>query len=119
LQRIVSTAKVRKLNGEPEQRPSLSLEFHRWGSTPEGVTEGRTIYAGSFTDPRRDAARLHCLCDEIARRLGDRLPEEARTMLRAGRLYRRSADYLKACEYFLKVLELVHGSRRAGRGPCV
>ena len=119
MQRIDSTAKVRELPGEPGQRLSLSLEFHRWGSTPEGVTEGRTIYAGAFADPRRDAARLHCLCDEIARRLGARLPEEAQTLLRAGRLYRRSADYLKACEYFLKVLELVHSSRRAGRGPCV
>ena len=119
MQRIDSTAKVKKLPSEPEQRLSLSLEFHRWGSTPEGVTEGRTIYAGSFTDPRRDAARLHCLCDEIARHLGARMTEEAETLLRAGRLYRRSADYLKACEYFLKVLELVHGNRRTGRGSCV
>ena len=117
--RIDSMATVKELPSEPGQRLSLSLEFHRWGSTPEGVTEGRTIYAGTLTDPGRDAARLHCLCDEIARHLGSRLPEEAETLLRAGRLYRRSSDYLKACEYFLEVLELVHGNRCAGRGSCV
>ena len=105
-----------KLPRNPENR--LSLEFHRWSGTAEGVTEGNTIYTGTFTDPRRDAARLHGLCGEIAGHLGPDLPEGAETLLLAGRLYRRSADYVKACEYFLRILDLVRGNIAQGGGPC-
>ena len=87
-----STANEKKPPRELEQRPGLSLEFHRWGSTPEGVTGGRTVYERTFTDLRRDAARLHGLCEKIAGRLQSPLPERVETLLLAGRLYRRSAD---------------------------
>jgi hypothetical protein len=97
----------------------LSLEFHLWSGTAEGVTEGSTIYTGTFTDPRRDAARLHGLCIEIAGHLGPELPEGTGTLLLAGRLYRRSADYVKACEYFHKVLALVRSNSAQGGCPCV
>lgn len=96
----------------------LTLEFHRWTGTPEGVTGGLTIYSAAFTDPRRDAARLQRLCEEIAFHLGASLPEAAGTLLMAGRLYRRAADYPKSCEYFLKALALVHGSLNQEQGRC-
>jgi len=101
-----------------ELEPRLSLEFHRWGSTPEGVTGGRTIYEHTFSDLRRDAARLHSLCDEITGRLQRPLPERAETLLLAGRLYRRSADYARACEYFLETLKLIRSSAPPGSDPC-
>jgi len=118
LQRTGNMSTQKELPNELEQRLRLSLEFHRWGSAGEGVTEGKTIYAGTFSDLRSDAARLQGLCSEIARHLGSRLPGKAETLILAGRLYRRSADYARACEYFLEALELVHGSRRPERGPC-
>ncbi|MEA2063173.1 MAG: tetratricopeptide repeat protein [Gemmatimonadota bacterium] len=110
-----STATDKKLPGELERRIRLTIEeFHRWGSMAEGVTSsGRTFYAGGLNDLRRNAASLHGLCNEISSHLGNRLPEECKTLLLAGRLYRRSADYAKACEYFLKALELIHCGEEA------
>ena len=86
----------------------LALEFHRWGDNADGVTESGYVYSGALKNPRDDTRKLESLCSEIAvyLREGPGLPSEASTLLTAGRMYRRSADYAKACEYFLRALDL-------------
>ncbi|HUU29509.1 MAG TPA: tetratricopeptide repeat protein [archaeon] len=103
-----------KLPEELARRVRMVLEFHRWGGTAEGVTEGRTIYKGGYSSLRNDTSSIQSLCAEIAGHLKGCLPREVETLLTAGRMYRRSADYAKAREYFLKALELVYqGSKCA------
>lgn len=86
----------------------LVLEFHRWGGTAEGVTAGETIYSDNYSRLRSDTLKLQQLCGSIEHSLTGSLPGEAETLLSAGRMYRRSADYVKAREYFLRALEIVY-----------
>ncbi|MEA1997312.1 MAG: hypothetical protein U9N45_06715, partial [Gemmatimonadota bacterium] len=79
-----------------------------WGGTAEGVTGGDTIYFGNYSNLRKDTLALQGLCEEITAGLRGGLPDKAETLLAAGRMYRRSADYVKAGEYFLRVLDLVY-----------
>ena len=97
-----------ELPHELAEQVRLVLEFHRWGSTAEGVTEGETIYADNYSRLRSDTLRLQQLCTSIEHSLRDHLPGEAETLFTAGRMYRRSADYVKAREYFLRALEIVY-----------
>ena len=97
-----------ELPREMAENVRLVLEFHRWGGTAEGVTAGETIYSNSYSRLRSDKLKLQRLCDSIEHSLAGSLPGEAETLLSAGRMYRRSADYVKAREYFLRALEIVY-----------
>jgi hypothetical protein len=108
----------RRLSPELAEKVRLVLEFHRWSGLAEGVTEGRTIYPGRFARLRSDAFSLQDLCGEIARQLGGALPAEAETLITAGRMYRRSADYVKAGEYFLRALEAIHAAQGGKESGC-
>jgi hypothetical protein len=88
------------------------LEFHRWGASAEGVTGGGTIYGRHRPDIRADVHKLQDLCRRVMANLGGTAPKEAETLLAGGSMYRRSADYVKAREYFLRLLECVY---REGR----
>jgi len=88
------------------------LEFHRWGGAAEGVTGSGTLYGNLQTDLREDAHRLQELCRKVLAALGNSAPKEAETLLAGGSMYRRSADYVKAREYFIRLLEAVY---REGR----
>ncbi len=88
------------------------LEFHRWGGAAEGVTEGGTVYNYRRGDLREDVHKLQKLCRRVAASLGRQAQPEVETLLAGGSMYRRSADYLKAREYFLRLLELVRREAR-------
>ena len=88
------------------------LEFHRWGSAADGVTGGGTVYDSHRPDIRADVHKLQDLCRRVASSLGASAPKEVETLMAAGSMYRRSADYVKAREYFLRLLEAVY---REGR----
>ena len=105
---MARSAEPAKLPEEISRQLRLVVEFHRWSGSPEGVTEGETIYADQFSRLRGDSRELQRLCDSIAGYLKGRLPGEIETLLAAGRMYRRSADYHKAAEYFLKALDMVY-----------
>jgi len=97
-----------ELPRELAQQVRLALEFHRWSGTAEGVTAGETIYADNYSRLRGDTLKIQQLCASVERSLAGRLPGEAQTLFTAGRMYRRSADYVKAREYFLRALEIVY-----------
>ena len=97
-----------ELPQELAEKVRVVLEFHRWGGTAEGVTEGETIYKDNYSRMRSDTLKLQQLCTSIEHSLRDRLPGEVETLFTAGRMYRRSADYVKAREYFLRALEIVY-----------
>ena len=88
------------------------LEFHRWGTAAEGVTGGGTVYDRHRPDIRADVHKLQELCRRVTAALGPSAPKELETLMAAGSMYRRSADYVKAREYFLRLLESVY---REGR----
>ena len=88
------------------------LEFHRWGTAGEGVTGGGTVYDRHRPDIRADVHKLQDLCRRVAASLGGSAPKEVETLMAGGSMYRRSADYVKAREYFLRLLECVY---REGR----
>lgn len=88
------------------------LEFHRWGSSAEGVTGGGTVYGKHRANLRDDVHKLQDLCRRVADSLGGDAPPGTEVLLAAGSMYCRSADYAKAREYFLRLLEEV---RREGR----
>lgn len=82
-----------------------ALEFHRWGGAAEGVTEQGTVYHRSGDSLRQDVHRLQELCRRVTTALQGDSAAEAENLLAAGSMYRRSADYAKAREYFLRLLE--------------
>jgi hypothetical protein len=91
-----------------------TLEFHLWGSAAEGVTDGGTVYARRRPDIRRDVHKLQDLCRKVIESLGSNAPSQLENLMAAGSMYRRSADYVKAREYFLRLLEKAcRGSRCA------
>ncbi|MFH1071696.1 MAG: tetratricopeptide repeat protein [Candidatus Glassbacteria bacterium] len=90
----------------------IVLEFHRWGGRAEGITDRGTLYRDTFGRTREEAHKLQELCRTVSRCLGATLPAQASALISAGRMYRRSADYVKACEYFARALETVY--REAG-----
>lgn len=91
------------------------LEFHRWGGAAEGVTAGGTVYNYRRGDLREDVHKLQKLCRRVAASLGGEAPPEVETLLAGGSMYRRGADYVKAREYFLRLLELVQREARCAR----
>jgi hypothetical protein len=88
------------------------LEFHRWGAAAEGVTDGGTVYDRHRQDIRADVHKLQDLCHRVAAALGADAPPQVETLMAAGSMYRRSADYVKAREYFLRLLECMYRERR-------
>ncbi|HLA39091.1 MAG TPA: hypothetical protein VJ417_03800 [Candidatus Glassbacteria bacterium] len=86
----------------------IVLEFHRWGAQAEGVTAGGTLYRDDFSRTREEAHKLQELCRTVSRHLAGALPAGTSTLISAGSLYRRSADYVKACEYFTRALETIY-----------
>lgn len=91
------------------------LEFHRWGASAEGVTAGGTVYDYRRGNIREDVHKLQELCRRVSAALGGEAPPEVETLLAAGSMYRRGADYVKAREYFLRLLEAVHREVRCAR----
>jgi hypothetical protein len=91
------------------------LEFHRWSGAAEGVTAGGTIYDYRRGDIREDVHKLQSLCRRVAASLGGQAPPEVETLMAGGSMYRRSADYVKAREYFLRLLALVQREVRCAR----
>ncbi len=91
------------------------LEFHNWSGAAEGVTAGGTIYDYRRGDIREDVHKLQSLCRQVASSLGGQAPPEVETLLAGGSMYRRSADYVKAREYFIRLLELVRREVRCNR----
>jgi len=100
--------RVEKLPEDLARKVRFVIEFHRWGGTPEGVTDRETLYTGSYSSLRQKAIQLSELCDKVVHHLGKCLPDDVETLIAAGRMYRRAADYAKAVEYFLKALELIY-----------
>ena len=96
-----------RLSPELARRVRTVIEFHRWGGCPDGVTGSGTMYDTLHARARRDTLELEALLAEIHRHFRGRLPGEAETLLTAGRMYRRAADFVKAGEYFLRALETV------------
>jgi len=96
-----------QLPADITDRIRLVIEFHRWGGKAEAVTDGGTHYRDGFSRTRTDALRLQELCRAVSACLAGSLPDEASTLIAAGLMYRRSADYVKACEYFTRALEAV------------
>ena len=111
---MAHSAEPAKLPEELSRQLRLVVEFHRWSGSAEGVTDNETIYPDQYSRLRGDTLSLQRLCDSVAGYLKGRLPAEVETLLTAGRMYRRSADYHKASEYFLKALEKVY--RECGCG---
>ncbi len=91
------------------------LEFHRWGAVADGVTDGGTVYGYRRGDLREDVHKLQKFCRRVAASLGGQAPPEVETLMAGGSMYRRSADYVKAREYFLRMLELVQREARCAR----
>jgi hypothetical protein len=91
------------------------LEFHRWSGAAEGVTAGGTVYDYRKSDLRQDVHKLQSLCRRVTSSLGGNAPPEVETLMAGGSMYRRSADYVKAQEYFLRLLELVQREVRCAR----
>lgn len=105
------------IGAELATRVRTVLEFHRWGGVPEGVTDKGSVYDTTHTRLRRDSLELEALLVEIGNHLRGRLPSEAATMLSAGRMYRRAADFAKAREYFLRALESLQAPADGESGP--
>ncbi len=104
------------LSPELAERVRTVLEFHRWGAQAEGVTAGGTFYETAHARLRRESIEMEALLTEIGRHWAGKLPGPVETLVSAGRMYRRAADFVKAEEYFLRALELVCDSGAAGRG---
>ncbi|MCE5271201.1 tetratricopeptide repeat-containing protein [bacterium] len=98
------------LSPELAERVRMVLEFHRWGARPEGVTSGGTFYETAHARLRRESIEMEALLAEIGRHWAGKLPGPVETLVSAGRMYRRAADFVKAEEYFLRALELVYDS---------
>ena len=96
------------LGPELAGRVRTVLEFHRWGGCPEGVTGRGTTDETAHVRLRRESLEMEALLGEISRHWQGKLPGPVETLVSAGRMYRRAADFVKAGEYFLRALELVY-----------